>query len=133
MNTELMSRVAQRLRAPAIQGHFSMFSWFKSDTDAYDTPMAAEIHNCGTTACIGGYVVLLGDPTITHDDLGGDLGNRARELLNISSTQQQQLFAPDQNIYDWDKITPEIAADVLDHLAETGDVVWPKSTFVNQD
>lgn len=33
----------------------------------------------------------------------------------------------------WDLITPAIAADVVEHLAATGEVVWPEEVYVEDD
>lgn len=125
MNIENLRLLAARLRAPATKGHFNMSNFIDGHTP--NQPLAKTIHNCGTVACIGGYAAILAEPQNRDHD---GLGQIAREWLGLTVGQAQNLFAPDSGSIIWGAITPEIAADVVDQLADTGEVIWPSQVFV---
>jgi hypothetical protein len=136
MNVENIRALAARLRAPATQGHFNM-GMFLSFIDK-PTNLARDIHTCGTTACIAGYAVLLAEPTLMVRDQGpfcddycegdyapsnshrGPLWVKAADWLGIDDDAAEKLFVSHTSA----STTPEQAAQVLDHLIETGNVNW---------
>lgn len=73
--------------------------------------------DCGTFMCIGGAVQqFFGDK---------DRLTYARELLDLDYETSEALFYPEGfSVMDWSYITPNQAADVIDHLIETGEVDW---------
>lgn len=129
MNTDNIRALAQRLRSPATVGHFSMNTWMVNRTkDISSTPIGQSIHDCGTVACIGGYAAIMAKPTASKKGLVPR--DVAQTFLGISNSLGAQLFAPYSGDYNWNRITADVAADVLDHLAETGKVEWPDSVRV---
>ena len=51
------------------------------------------------------------------------VASEARYLLGLERLQAKELFEPNVR---WTSITPEIAAKVIRHLMETGEVNWMK-------
>jgi hypothetical protein len=76
---------------------------------------------CGSYGCIAGHAVLLADPHGPTDEIY----SRAREWLGLDPEQAFDLFRPDEDVFNWGRITNVIAADVIDGLARTGKVRWP--------
>lgn len=84
--------------------------------------------DCGTTACVAGWCVAL-----FTDDADIDGSWRARDLLALSDEQSSILFYANA----WDPedeerptywgATPQDAANVLEHLIQTGEVDWSKA------
>lgn len=80
-------------------------------------------HGCGTVACILGWTVHLfcKRPTLCQ------LQDRhlAASLLAINEDKAYHLFYPSQRYgVKYSEVTPQKAARVLRHLAETGKVDW---------
>jgi hypothetical protein len=128
MNVENIRALAARLRAPATQGHFNMGIYFNfnGEENRYST-VAQDIHTCGTTACIAGFAYIMAKPdgpSYEADRNWNFTDFRGREIakswLGITETQAFNLFESNARL----DITPEQAAQVLDRLAETGEVSW---------
>lgn len=91
---------------------FNMTTW------AMSTPIAGETTSCGTVCCIGGLSCQL-------------MGMSDRELYGQGKIYSQpalhELFYPGEvsmKQYNWQRITPEIAAKCLRKYLETGIVNW---------
>lgn len=90
---------------------------------------AEEVSNhCGTAACIAGWAHVKFDPTNTSYCYSDDV---AQPLLGLSDDAAEALFYPagtemsdGQSGY---MATPTQAANVLDHLIQTGEVDWGKA------
>ena len=93
-------------------------------------------HLCGTPACIAGHAVILAggrlspssyDNGLCLDQHGGRSHARvvAKEWMGLNERQANDAFDPCP--YSWDHdTTPQDAAAMLRHLAETGKVEWPE-------
>lgn len=93
--------------------------------------------DCGTTACIAGFVVLRYGSDIEQAILRcGPIKNNvvriAGDILGLEFDTAADLFLgrPDGSL--WGEITPEIAHRVLMKLARTGDVDWDTQIGVAQ-
>lgn len=105
---------------------FDMTNWF-SRNQAYE---------CGTAACVAGWVVHANSNLEIPDliDIGkgknGNIPERARELLHISRAEAGRLFfaeASDLDELQFYNVKIEHAILVLEHLRETGEVAWAKA------
>ena len=77
---------------------------------------------CGTACCIAGWTnVLIPDDENARQD-EHDLFAAERKL-GLTRTQALELFSPALTI-SYSDVTPQQAADVLLHLADTGSVDW---------
>lgn len=76
-------------------------------------------HNCGAPACIAGWAAYLADTT---DEI--DVFRCGAEYLELSKREAYQLFTMDNTEIPLSSVTPEQAAKVLRHLAETDEVNW---------
>lgn len=88
-------------------------------------------HGCGTCACIGGWAVLTLFPKDDWRRLNSAAGEEEiGRLLGLSHVETDNLFFPinlPEEIYyggGWSIITQKNAAEVLNHLLETGEVDW---------
>jgi hypothetical protein len=96
-------------------------------TEGFD--MAQWFHPCGTPACIAGWTLALkyGDWTPALQDKRGAGGVEAdaADYLGLEGTQSAQLFfvghEAEKSLAD---VTPQDAAKLLRHFAETGKVDW---------
>lgn len=120
MNMQNMRLLVQRLRAPASAAHFNLSYYFNTDSDA---PRGEAIHTCGTVACIAGFAAVLAKPT-NHT---GFEFEEAMRWLDLTGIQASALFTPSDDRVNYGRVTASIAADVVEHLANTGEVVWPAS------
>ncbi len=101
---------------------FDMGTWFKR-LMGYDYRKDKDI--CGTAGCIAGWAC---------QRFGGDVDRVseidvcATELLGLDTETASKLFTPyDVGLpVEYDKVTPKTAARVLERLADTGEVKWPK-------
>jgi len=80
---------------------------------------------CQTAGCIAGYTCAVYDREAWQSGSESLIVSSAEKLLGLSKNQVGQLFEP------WwhegpaaPAITPAMAADTLDRLAMTGEVVW---------
>lgn len=91
-------------------------------------------HDCGTTCCIAGAAIQFdrvrkGLPIcktgidLANDSSGYTISDNARKILGISPEKAEILFFGDTLISLYD-ITPEWAANCIDHFLETGEVNW---------
>lgn len=91
--------------------------------------MSLYMHSCGTPSCIAGYALALqyGDfsESLRHN-VGGNYFFHAYNFLDLDRDIAHKLFEPHEFMpsEDWPKITPQEAAGVLRHLAETGSIDW---------
>lgn len=93
MNVELLQRVkAQILAEP---NRFDMSSWMldENDNDIYTTQLFQE---CGSTACIAGWLVLLGSDRVVR---GEEMADVAAELLGVDVRVAETLFYH----YEWEE------------------------------
>lgn len=90
-------------------GQLDMDRWFGMDDHPYpsDFDIAREerfnpVHNCGTTACIGGWAVALNPPGKNEEDpekgyhFALFVYDRAIDLLQITEEQAEALFHAEQ-------------------------------------
>lgn len=129
MNTENILKLAALLRSQAEQ-HFNMQTWLSANREYLGTnrPIGKLVRTCGTTACIAGWAVVMDKPDaefLSYGQTVYSIPNMAREILGLEVDLSADLFSPDHYMIDYKKVTNEVAADVLEHLAETGEVVWP--------
>lgn len=143
VNADKCRRLAAHLRAlPPEAPAFNMASWFSVATaDGFSTesPWAdglmrqherAREDGCGTAACLAGHAVYLFGP-------GG--AGQIKHPQTIQAVAAEHLFGRSRTIPDEAKhlftpwayargprhgITAVQAARVLEHLAETGEVLW---------
>lgn len=87
---------------------FSMAHW----------PDAAELHRCGTAACIGGWADAIWGRTTTNDEAG--------ERLGLSADEAWALFYPSSDWLNTDTTIAQ-ALRVVDHFLATGEVDWSKA------
>lgn len=90
--------------------------------------MADFAHSCGTPSCIGGWTIALFAP---HLSIRFNSFDDAKEILDLTERQAQELFFCEDVFqsgcaenFQLEQITPDQAADVLLHLADTGEVRW---------
>ena len=114
MNVEAIDRTIAAIEA-APEGQFDMGGYF---------------NECGTPACIAGFVLTAHG----EDGTDGYLGTRAAELLGLSQWQKDHLFEPSSRIAFWRAergwsswISREHALACLRHLRKTGKVSWAKT------
>lgn len=114
MNKEYILELADFLETiqPGAEIGFNM-RWFVSkNSDDYSG------YKCGTVACIAGWIALRDG----HEYTPGGYIIYGAEKLGIAAYQAVSLFAPSVI---WDNaITPQQAAIVLRHFANTGEVDW---------
>ena len=127
MHLSHLMQLAAHLREPATIDHFSMseyiFAGFDAEGEELDyLTVEASLTRCGSYGCIAGHALLLADPSGPVKEVY----SRAREWLGLTPFQAYQLFRPDEWEIDWELIDNKIAADVVEQLAETGEVVWPE-------
>jgi hypothetical protein len=126
MNVENLRVLAAHLRKPTTADHFNMHDWVTVDDDAADDAFEGELNVtqtfafCETTGCIAGHAVLLFAP---YDGID-TVEERARDFLGLSHAQADALFIPTDAFENWGGITNIDAANVVERLAETGEVVW---------
>jgi hypothetical protein len=135
MNKSRLRQLAAHLRLPQTADHFSMNEYLSPGLDDYDfdeealTTPAKTLEQCGSYGCIAGHAVLLADP----NGPTGEIYSRAREWLELDPEQAFTLFRPDEDVFDWDRITNLIAADVIDQLVKTGEVRWPDEVELSDE
>lgn len=90
--------------------------------------------DCGTIACIAGYGQALFNPEEWHKYLNNGVffitpAEGCADALELDREYAlHELFAPFDIFYF--AVTPQIAAQVLRNLAQTGEVVWPNEVKV---
>ncbi len=83
------------------------------------TAFASKNHPCGTTFCIGGWAAHLAGYALGDGKVSDHL---MASLLGLNEEQANELFFPSVDA-GW-RSTPAQAADTIDHLIATGEVVW---------
>lgn len=129
MNVENIRALAKHLRQPEQQEHFSLSNWFIPAAAARGLKPAEAIHLCGTVACIAGHAAMMANPKLNLQGFGGVASEVAMEFLDIDHRLAHELFTPGVTV-SYRAVTASIAADVLDKLADTGQVIWPSSVLV---
>ena len=130
MNPERILAVADAIEKHTIpELGFNMGYFFGHDGELPDLSG----HNCGTTACIGGYARTLMVGSVHKADQGSYELDEGK-WLDIDFTTVNQLFyasnhpAANKSNGTWatefKSITPEQAVRTLRHLAATGTVDW---------
>lgn len=116
---------------------------FAMDTfENTNDPNDAAGRECGTTLCIAGWAVALGDRKryVRHAmaergdnpfnrELITDWEGEGRELLGLSASEANRLFLPvddEGDTYNFEEITVAQATAVLEHLLAEGDVDWQR-------
>jgi len=92
---------------------------------------------CGTSGCIAGMAVALYDKKLWEDELAYvasttysfryaqiSIMASAQKILGLSSRQAEELFYPSRVMYE--RVTPDIAAGVIEKFIKTGRVIWPE-------
>ena len=82
------------------------------------------VQDCGTTACVAGWTVILFGTPEDLRDYGNQVSHYAAVLLDIGLTESRQLFLPNIRDVSYDDITAADAADTLRRFAHTGIVDW---------
>lgn len=120
MNKERLEEVAQWLEAGAPERKFNM-------NRLLDTSMSSADKNwCGTECCIAGYVVTRYKP-FSWDRFA--IEHEARTLLGLDYDVSDALFYPkilgtDEQVGDWDDITPADAAQAVRNVMEHNNPLW---------
>lgn len=101
--------------------------------------MGMVFHTCGTPACLAGYMCatavsdgflpvqdFMNGGTSAYLKAGAWMHDVPVEEYYREGTYYFNLFEPDSRIAgkNWDDITPQDAAKVIRHLADTGEVDW---------
>lgn len=117
MNTENILRLADEIEQRGLNNLGFNMKHFYSAGDS----------ECGTTACIAGWAVLLEGRTHPMNLSTFGCINTAARWLGLDPELAKNLFCPgytrDEDHCGWNA-TPKQAAQVLRHLAETGEVNW---------
>ena len=90
--------------------------------NASPTPLTDDqlIDGCGSSGCIAGWTVLL----TGRNWAPGLMQEAAAEAMDLPSDLASALMAPEHLKMDYSAVTAGMAATVLDHLADTGEVDW---------
>lgn len=132
MNKDNILRLADIIEA---QPHTSV-------DEAQGFNMEGYIHHCGTPSCIAGFAAFESLKETTNDEEKiiktlrllerynvNELWNLAIKWLGFSEEVEiYELFHP-RCSYQWHNITPQEAAKVLRHFAETGEIDWTLSNY----
>lgn len=126
MNKKNILKVAdaiERGRVARKRLGFNMATWADDGKGGPATPDRSG-HNCGTVACIGGWVDAVRLRTTDACTIMDADSEGTVEFLGITQDQAANLFFP--RGFSGGKHTPAQAVRVLRHLAETGEVDWSK-------
>ena len=131
MNIDNINKTIQRIKDDQTIAFF-MGDWVDSFED-----FATLENECGTACCLAGYAAVTEHGSVDsiphnasyHDD-GKDIGytdylKMAQDYFGISENTAIQLFIPDigGHFFQTDKA---IGIQVLEHLRDTGEVLWSK-------
>jgi hypothetical protein len=140
MDKERVLKLAAHIRTPQVKRHFNINNWLRAEVPVSGPDIQkgvnwskgvtiGEVANeCGTVMCGAGHCVALFRPKFklqvmpSGRVLAGDIPDMAEELLDLTEEQADALFKPRLDM--WSLVTPQVFADTLEHLAETGEVVW---------
>ena len=98
-------------------------SW-KRVVGGNQNPIGLEKHQCGTSACIAGWAMLMYSE---NPEDGGNAMYEGQRLLGLTSGQARKLFLayePDGNQIAMGNITNQQAINTLERLLATGEVRW---------
>lgn len=121
MNVTNLTRLADLLESPEAEGHFDIGTWFsyKMPSRISGFAIRQQLHNCGTTACIGGWAAALGGEEGTIGNAWSD--KEVREWMGLPETGAYWSLC---YAYPTESITPKQAARVIRNLIATGSVDW---------
>lgn len=124
MNLEALNKTIDLMKKPAAESGvgFHLSAWIAgalADFHEFDPSVILVAEECGTAACIAGYVVLANDGR-----RGGSIGNEAERILDIGDVDGGNLFTPRIMGKAYDEVTKEDAIKVLEHYRDTGVVDW---------
>lgn len=120
MNVDNVRKLIEHLEGEAkIPGVIDRF-----DLGVYVGDSWASGTHCETVGCIAGHAIALLDPDQFNND--GDCGvfSEAMGLLGLTCKDAVALFEPDSGRVHYDRVTAQVAAKVLRHLLDTGEVDW---------
>jgi hypothetical protein len=132
VNVANIQRLIGRLRSPSVEDHFDLSTYI---TGRVEEPIGQAIHQCGSTACIAGHAVAIANPTLVHNfeltsaNYPKGYHQQAQRWLGLTEEQADELFTPDAYEVKYDRVTPQIAANVLQQLINTGQVTWPNEVL----
>lgn len=128
MNVANILAVANAIETSSIPGlGFNMNLWFGHGIALGSYAPDTSGHNCGTTACIGGWTRALAIGSLNE---GGDVFSDAQRWLSLDYHTAAELMMPDAGgdffevMLFRNTITPEMAVRCLRNLAITGKVDW---------
>lgn len=125
MNKDRLTSLAIHMRHHVEPENFDMATWFKylPSFFAHSRPISKQITMCGTTACIAGHAVALFEPDrICRKIWPSGILKTAEQILDLTPKQSVDLFLRTSFTG-----TPAQAANVIQHLANTGEVDWTKA------
>ena len=108
---------------------FNMGSWLSGRwsrlTNPNPNPIGLEKHQCGTSACIAGWAMLMYSD---RPEDGGTALRQGQDLLGLTSLQANSLFLAylpnDSGQVPIGNITNKQAINTLERLLATGEVRW---------
>ena len=117
--------------ADLIEGQEHTNDWYVGEVHGFN--MNKLVYDCGTPSCIAGWAAweALDQPKVLKTKVFGDsdyIEKTAAEYLGLEYNSCNadkgcyRLFYPNTPVYS--DITPIMAATVLRHLAETGEIDW---------
>lgn len=119
MNTERLLKLAEHIEALEM-GQFDPHT-FTNDPVKFNMGY----WSCGTVACIGGWADCL---------WAGEEGwlMATKDILDLEHNKAEELFYPGstrnaEHEYNYEDITPKMAASCIRHLVETGEVDWTRA------
>ena len=101
---------------------FRISSFFSSPSKTAEE----SVRECGTTACLAGWCLVVFSPNGSAF-IGAGVPEQASDILGLDVDQKASLFWPPGYIGNRIPRTPTQAANVLDHLIQTGEVDWSKA------
>jgi hypothetical protein len=130
MNRDNCLALAAHLRKPTTADHFDMNDYIilggaydaLSDEEQNALTLKQAVALCDSFGCIAGHAAVLAQPDSTNFE---GVWETASTYLDLEWEQADELFQPE--VTNWNGITNLIAADVVEHLANTGEIVWPES------
>lgn len=129
MNVANLRALAKHLRTPLAAKHFDLETYFDLGPRQDDEPVAKAIRSCGTVACIAGHALVLSAPADVVPEEGEEIHDRAAAWLGLDAEQAHALFLPAGTRVNYMAVTAAIAANVVERLANTGEVLWPDAVL----
>ncbi len=117
-NKERLIQLAEVLESERAEKHFNMNTWFANKRyERPNKPMGIAIQDCGTIACIGGWAEVIANADLNWTDKQIE----ANKWLDLTYAESDKLFYP---VGYFGVNNPKLAAKVVRHFAETGEVDW---------